>query len=1318
MKKVKVGKSKIHGNGLIADEPIKRGDVIELVHTIREIKPGVTKTTPTLLGRNYNHSDDANALNVIDGNNRYLVALKEIEVGGEITANYRANPDLEQPESFTSNDNYISFDYDDTLTTPEGFKLAKKLNEEGNNLYVITARDKITPQMIERAEAAGIPKENIITAGSDEAKVKIVKENNISKHIDNKESVIKALGDTGELFAPDKYPDLKADFVEMDLSDDDLNKLKEGGFIVEEYPDGGIVQLDGYKYKKDQTGKWVYESGAPITDTMVMQKLNYGQGKPVGAPVVQSAPKYEAKVPMSNTERRQKISDLRMSPQISDQEKADKLFEIQREQDIYYPDVSDQLILPPKNMSDLKAAEWKVNNSLGFPMERARLAGEAAAGPNDDPVDNFRHANAGRYTAEAIEDYTGNIPYISPAIGFIGSNLSGIGHELSTLFGGMDDRDWTDKLRESGEDIYNNYVGAKVGASDMTPIEKTNYLLYLSSNNKLPDGVVGSKNKKGQTNNMYFKKSPDDPGQYKSSYKNGGDPGKGKKGKSKNVQPFVTSDPAEYAYRKAAYDDSLNLYNLNKNYRDAADKYFFKQYEHLTKPTTKNAKAAIEEWNKTIAASEKWNAYKRKSKVPNKPSGSFKTYGSGHTGGFGDINVNAPGVKVLKKKGKIVLIEDSSLGYQKPLQPVVFQKKQKPIVNQEVIEPTPVPQPIPTPIPVTVNPELQKFVEERKPEPPGPPPGPGTDVMPVYDIDEAPMYATPDPDAEWVGQTERYIDWDANRIPYRLPRFRQPGHGGDLIKPGKRRYIPIPGIETRNSAYIQREDEEYQDGGEPKRKKYRFIKDTEEAKQFPADEWGQYIQEEPDVVVRPLTPEQQQERNSQRNMEFLQNIRAGMARNNPHLYLPDGTLRPQAVQAADWFWQLGMTGPAALKAAGSVLAKQIPKTGITYGTALNTAAGIHGATQVPQRIQDWQDVAAGEKDWREATAESLMTALELYGGYDAARTLLPQAYKINPWAFKADPEAYYHRSPNLENIINEETGMLQGFGESEAGKLYTNEALEKTGINLKKGANSKLYFSKGVPLDGGRYNSTRLGMSGQRYAGPYIAEVKGVPMGSSTKGRLPGLEPTKLESYAVSKRPISLDEVKFYKEHWLKGYKEVPRELPGSPNTSLELGKASRTVYPQPIVNSMGLREYGSTIHAGPEWGPIAPKRMILYNNSTYADPSLLDESMQPFLLPKEELMRRYPTDYMSKDELIGYNFKSGLKPIEYPTEIPANFTTQEDIMARILGKPLPSRAKPKVYYDLEGNPISEEEAIRILNTREYTYGGFVNRSKLNRFIK
>jgi len=1005
MKKVKVGKSKIHGNGLIADEPIKRGDVIELVHTIREIKPGVTKTTPTLLGRNYNHSDDANALNVIDGNNRYLVALKEIEVGGEITANYRANPDLEQPESFTSNDNYISFDYDDTLTTPEGFKLAKKLNEEGNNLYVITARDKITPQMIERAEAAGIPKENIITAGSDEEKVKIVKENNISKHIDNKESVIKALGDAGELFAPDKYPDLKADFVEMDLSDDDLNKLKEGGFIVEEYPDGGIISQEEI------------DAG---NRAMMKARLAY--------------------------------ADMHGNP------------------------AAQRMVVAP-----------------------------------DQPYD-FGDGMTGTHYMASMDNYA--VPQIQDI---------------------------------NGQLMLGDYGPDSAEAIRFDNPEDAN---YFAEN---------------------YKQVTPDASYRQEEYSKGGDPGKGKKGKkSKSVQPFVTSDPAEYAKRKAAYDDSLRYYKA------------YQMQDKLMGPGSKIEKKSNLTWStkdlksgrqkKIVKGLERYGPiaddYQSESHQFKKGYNDFTARKSDQqlikyykSLGFTDKDImyhSSPDVVSDKIKAVGTYFDGyaSSPVYRKPSQEVIFKPKEEDsIVNQEVIEPTP------QSIPIIVNPELQKFVEERKPEPPGPPPGPGTDVMPIYDIDEVPMYATPDPDAEWIGQTKRYIDWDANRIPYRLPRFRQPGHGGDLIKPGKRRYIPIPGIETRNSAYIQREDEEYQDGGESKRKKYRFIKDTEEAKQFPVDEWGQYIQEEPDVVVRPLTPEQQQER----NMEWA---RREMARRNPHLYLPNGTLRPQAAQSANWVFAAPMVAPMALEALGSVAATQIPGTGVSLGTVANTAAGIHGATQVPQRIQDWQDVAAGKKDWKEATAESIMTGLELYGG---------------------------------------------------------------------------------------------------------LSE--------------------------------------------LKGFKGVPKELPGSPNSSLELGKASRTIYPQPITNSVGLKQFGQTTYSG----PVSVNRTFkgdIYSIKNVRNPEGIPEEQIPYLLGREELMRRYPTDYMSKDELIGYNFKSGLKPVEYPTEIPANFTTQEDIMARILGKPLPSRAKPKVYYDLEGNPISEEEAIRILNTREYTYGGFVNRSKLNRFIK
>ena len=166
-------------------------------------------------------------------------------------------------------------------------------------------------------------------------------------------------------------------------------------------------------------------------------------------------------------------------------------------------------------------------------------------------------------------------------------------------------------------------------------------------------------------------------------------------------------------------------------------------------------------------------------------------------------------------------------------------------------------------------------------------------------------------------------------------------------------------------------------------------------------------------------------------------------------------------------------------------------------------------------------------------------------GLKAAKEAVKNTYKINPWAFKPNPEAYYHRSPNLENIINQEKRTLQGFGESEAGKMFTEKALKPSqGINLQKGANSKLYFAKGTPLDYGRTNKvldkkTGKMIPGQGYPGPYIVEVEGVPMGVSTKGAAPGAEPTIIGSYAVSKRPVSLDEAKFYKEDWLRGYKPI-----------------------------------------------------------------------------------------------------------------------------------------------------------------------------------
>jgi hypothetical protein len=99
MKKVSVKKSKIHGNGLFAEEQIKRGDTIGVAHQVLNTSNHKLFVPTGIVGKNYNHSkNNPNAENIMDGNKRYLVALTDIKPGTEITSNYYNTPDMEQPK--------------------------------------------------------------------------------------------------------------------------------------------------------------------------------------------------------------------------------------------------------------------------------------------------------------------------------------------------------------------------------------------------------------------------------------------------------------------------------------------------------------------------------------------------------------------------------------------------------------------------------------------------------------------------------------------------------------------------------------------------------------------------------------------------------------------------------------------------------------------------------------------------------------------------------------------------------------------------------------------------------------------------------------------------------------------------------------------------------------------------------------------------------------------------------------------------------------------------------------------------------------------
>ena len=92
----------------------------------------------------------------------------------------------------------ISFDYDGTLSTADGKKLARKLISEGNTIYIISARND-KQGMIAIAKEIGIPLSRIYATGSNKAKIEKVNELGINTHYDNNPSVIHALKGIGKL---------------------------------------------------------------------------------------------------------------------------------------------------------------------------------------------------------------------------------------------------------------------------------------------------------------------------------------------------------------------------------------------------------------------------------------------------------------------------------------------------------------------------------------------------------------------------------------------------------------------------------------------------------------------------------------------------------------------------------------------------------------------------------------------------------------------------------------------------------------------------------------------------------------------------------------------------------------------------------------------------------------------------------------------------------------------------------------------------------------------------------------------------------------
>jgi hypothetical protein len=370
--------------------------------------------------------------------------------------------------------------------------------------------------------------------------------------------------------------------------------------------------------------------------------------------------------------------------------------------------------------------------------------------------------------------------------------------------------------------------------------------------------------------------------------------------------------------------------------------------------------------------------------------------------------------------------------------------------------------------------------------------------------------------------------------------------------------------EYRRGGWIVEEIDTYKKGGESKRRKkdskgryrsedgnVRTPLTPEMQAEMSPEEWGQYVQEVPEVYTT-RTREQQEAMKAAKQMEFLSRLRP---KGPSYLYLPDGSLRPQAAQSADWFWQLGMIGPAALKGANAAM--KIPLgAGVNVGGVLNAGMLAHGATQVDDRYQDWQDVAEGNMDWKEAALKTGMTALELSPAYGAAKKLLPQTYKINPFAGKLGTYNRVVGQDAVDDIlesglvrVNEDAGVAHDLGP----------------FGVIKRTTPYPSFAKALPQK--QYANQVIAQGKKPYIISTDRAMKASNLGRHGKGstQFPIDETGKY----MSGFPASEAKVFEYadKPHWLRGYKEVPKELPGSPNsTIMKLGMLNPLALADAIV--------------------------------------------------------------------------------------------------------------------------------------------------------
>jgi hypothetical protein len=210
--KYKVGTSKIQGKGLIVKKPIKKGERIGTAH--------INGKPTSVVGKYHNHEDEPTAINVKEGNKRYLIADRDLMPGDEITTNYRLQPELEQPENFKKGG---------AVRLPKMPKPSKKGKLAKGYSRSLDATNRL-----------------------------------FTEHV----LFEKPKSKKNKVFDPNANFQ-EGGFIETELTDEEIQGYRDGGYVVEEidepqYQDGGVYThpgRPGAKYLKRQDGWYVQSPG-------------------------------------------------------------------------------------------------------------------------------------------------------------------------------------------------------------------------------------------------------------------------------------------------------------------------------------------------------------------------------------------------------------------------------------------------------------------------------------------------------------------------------------------------------------------------------------------------------------------------------------------------------------------------------------------------------------------------------------------------------------------------------------------------------------------------------------------------------------------------------------------------------------------------------------------------------------------------------------------------------------------------------------------------------------------------------------------------